>query len=109
MPKPIRAHYQGEAIQLGITIFLLGVQTNPSNGVKITLIDPAGGTEVDAQAMTQGQYDEDNSTTTGQYFYIFNSDTDDVVGFWRAEFDIDPAGTNPGRKIKKEMFKMIAD
>ena len=52
-----------------------GVYRSPDNGVKLTLVNPSGVTKVDAQAMTPDD--------TGKFVYYYNSQSDDVKGWWR--------------------------
>ena len=104
----IRSYYQGDTVRVGITIDQLGTQVNPTNGVKVTIVDSAGADMVTAQAATQGQYDEDNSTTTGQYYFDYELASDEVAGLARVEFNIDPAGALEGNKVFEQMFKVIA-
>lgn len=104
----IRSYYQGEGVVCGITVRnKLGEQTNPDNGVDFTLIDSGGNIIVDAQACTQGQYDEDNDNTTGQYFYPHELASDAELLLWQARFNVDPGGTVEGNKVFEQFFKVI--
>ena len=49
--------------------------TSPDQGVKVTLIDPSGTTQVDDTAMAEDE--------TGDFVYYYTTDSDSVVGEWR--------------------------
>lgn len=97
----IESYSRGSAVVIGVTVKnKLGVQTNPTNGVSVTSIlrkgaAPVSGAVTDA-ACTQGQYDEDNDTATGQYSYTWQSATTDLPGRYVATLTIDPSGTYQG-------------
>jgi len=74
----MRVFQRGETI--GLWAYIKdweGVYTTPDNGVKITITDPAGTTQVDAQAMT--------ISAAGKFVYHYLSQATDVAGWWRYE------------------------
>lgn len=96
----IGSYPRGSAIVLGVTVKnKLGVQTNPANGVRVTVTRkgaaPVSGAIANADC-TQGQYDEDNDTIDGQYFRTWQSGATDLRGRYVATFTIDPTGTYIG-------------
>jgi len=108
MSHPIRTFYQKGAIVLGVTIKTrLGVHNNPTNGVKCAVFDPAGEAIKDYLACTQGRYNEQDTSTAGQYYYIAQtSDTWDT-GPYRVDFLVDDSGTYPDY-VKYDPFFRLA-
>ena len=97
----IRSYPRGSTVVIGVTVKnKLGVQANPTNGVQVASITrkgaaPASGA-ITNEACTQGQYDEDNDTATGQYFYEWQSTADDQPGRYIATLTIDPGAALKG-------------
>lgn len=108
MKGPVRDFYKGDTISLGITIKTkLGVHTNPTNGVKVTVIDPVGTTIIDNVAATQDRYNENDTSTAGQFFYLFESADSHTTGNWRVDFLIDDSGTFEGLKVYNPLFRLL--
>lgn len=72
---------QGDSIDFKITIqakspdpFGAEAVANPDNGAKITITDPEGTVIVNAASMS--------NSSTGKYYYTFQTTTSHVVGIW---------------------------
>ncbi len=77
-----------------------GNYASPANGVTITLTDPDGTDQVDAQAMTESD--------TGKYVYYYNIASDDTLGWWKAAITTqDGTGASAKYVIEKEGFELV--
>jgi len=95
----VKTYKAGDTVTVGTIVHnLLGVQTNPTNGVKVTIKDDQGQAQLTGQVCTQGQWDEDNDNATGQYYHAYQTTSGDS-GIWTAEFTIDPGGALEGFDI----------
>ena len=74
--------------------------TSPDQGVKVTLIDPDGDTQVDNQSMSEDE--------TGDFVYYYTTDSDSVAGEWRY-YCTSQNGTGASAKylVKGGSFKLI--
>ena len=113
MRGPVNDFNRGDTIVLGITIKdKLGARTNPTNGVKCRVINAADGTtagdtESTWKALTQGRYNEEDTSTAGQYFYNLESSDTWTTGYRRTDFLIDDSGTFEGRKVFNPVFRIV--
>lgn len=95
----VKTYFAGDTVTVGTIVKdLLDVQTNPTNGVTVTIKDNQGQAQLTDQVCTQGQWDEDNDDATGQYYHAYQTGSDDS-GTWTAEFTIDPGGSLEGFDI----------
>jgi len=74
--------------------------TSPDQGVKVTLIDPEGTTQVDDQSMSEDE--------TGDFVYYYTTDSDSEEGEWRY-YCTSQDGTGDDAKylVKGGSFKLI--
>ena len=70
----------------------LGSYFSPDQGVDLTLIDPAGTTQVNAQSMTEDE--------TGKFKYYYTPASDAELGWWRYS-SLGQHGTGIGAKYGK--------
>lgn len=108
MRGPVRDYFQGTAVTLGITIKnTLKVHTNPTNGVKVKVNDADGDTKIVFTAMTQSRYNEDDTSTAGQFNHVLQtSDTWDT-GNYKVTFLIDDSGTFEGVEVFDPFFRLL--
>ena len=52
-----------------------GAAASPDQGIKVTVVDPDGTTQVDESAMTESE--------TGVFVYYFTPESSDPLGWWR--------------------------
>lgn len=108
MRGPVRDYFQGDAITLGITIKdKLNAHTNPTNGVKVNIKNADGDTLIAFTAMTQARYNEDDTSTAGQFFYNFQSSDTMDTGNYKVTFLIDDSGTFEGVKVFDPFFRLL--
>lgn len=72
----VRNFQRGETVPIWVDIKTwAGVYSSPDQGVKVTITDPDGIVQANAQAMTESE--------TGKFVYYFKPEDTDPLGWWR--------------------------
>ena len=107
--RPLKAYRQGEPINIEYKIYdelkRIRRPLDPSGGVRLSLFRPDGVLVLDKVPMAQ--IVEDGQALTGLYRYVYDSEADDMLGWWQVEVEASHGGS-VGVSAREAIFALEA-